>query len=115
VLVRINGDVFASGSTHLQESFFPAFAELAELLQKRIFRDYPVRIESHTSSLGNASVNRKISMARADVVKNYLVDKGSIDVRRLTAAGLGETQPIVTDGTNKEEQNLRIDLIVTTN
>lgn len=115
VLIRIHGSAFASGSAHLQESFFPAFAELAELLQKRIFRDYPVRIESHTSSLGNASVNRKISMARADVVKNYLVDKGSIDVRRLTAAGLGETQPIATDGTNKEEQNLRIDLIVTTN
>jgi outer membrane protein OmpA-like peptidoglycan-associated protein len=115
VLVRINGDVFASGSTHLQESFFPAFSQLAEILQRRAFRDYPVRIESHTSSLGNASVNRKLSMARADAVMNYLVDRGSVDVRRLTAAGLGETEPIATDGTNKEAQNLRIDIIVTTN
>ncbi len=115
VLVRINGDVFASGSTHLQESFFSTFSQLSEILQRGTFRDYPVRIESHTSSLGNASVNRKLSMARADAVKNYLVDRGSVDVRRLIAAGLGETQPIATDGANKAEQNLRIDIIITTN
>lgn len=115
VLVRINGDVFASGSTHLQESFFSTFSQLSEILQRRAFSDYPVRIESHTSSLGNASVNRKLSMARADAVKNYLIDRGSVDVRRLTAAGLGETEPIATEGTNKEEQNLRIDIIITTN
>ena len=61
------------------------------------------------------AVNRKLSMARADAVKNYLVDRGSVDVRRLTAAGLGETKPIATEGANKEEQNRRIDIIITTN
>ena len=115
VLIRVNGNVFASGSASLQESFFPTFAQLAAILQRSAFLDYPVRIESHTSSLGNASVNRKLSMARADVVKNYLVGEGSIDVRRLTAAGLGETKPIATDGVSREEQNLRIDIIITTN
>ena len=115
VLIRINGNVFATGSASLQESFFSTFARLAEILQRRAFIDYPVRIESHTSSLGNKSVNRKLSMARADVVKNYLIGEGSIDVRRLTAAGLGETQPIATDGASREEQNLRIDVIITTN
>lgn len=115
VLIRINGDVFASGSTHLQESFFSTFSQLAEILQRRAFSDYPVRIESHTSLLGNASVNRRLSMARADAVKNYLVDSGNVNVRRLTAAGLGETQPIDTDGASTEEQNRRIDIIITTN
>lgn len=115
VLIRINGNAFASGSTHLQESFFPTFSQLAEILQRRAFRDYSVRIESHTSSLGNASVNRRLSMARADVVKNYLVDRGNVDVKRLSAAGLGEDDPINTDGTNAEEQNRRIDIIITTN
>ncbi len=115
VLIRIQGDAFAFGSAHLQEDFLPTFALLAEILQRSPFRDYPVRIEAHTSSLGNASVNRKLSMARADTVKNYFVDRGNLDVKRLTAAGLGETEPIATDGVGKAEQNLRIDMIVTTN
>lgn len=115
VLIRIQGDAFAVGSAHLQESFLPTFALLAEVLQRTAFRDYPIRVESHTTSLGNESVNRRLSMARADTVKNYFVDRGNIEVERLTAAGLGETKPITSDGADKEEQNLRIDIIITTN
>ena len=115
VLIRVQGDVFAFGSAHLQEGFLPMFALLAEILQKTPFRDYPIRIESHTGSLGNASVNRRLSMARADAVKNYFIDRGDIDVKRLTAAGLGETESIAADGADKEEQNRRIDIIITTN
>jgi len=115
VLIRVQGDAFAVGSAHLQEGFLPTFALLAEILQRTAFRDYPIRVESHTTSLGNESVNRRLSMARADTVKNYFVDRGNINVERLTAAGLGETKPITSDGADKEEQNLRIDIIITTN
>ena len=115
VLVRVQGDAFAVGSAHLQEGFLPTFARLAEILQRTAFRDYSIRVESHTTSLGNESVNRRLSMARADTVKNYFVDQGNINVERLTAAGLGETKPLTSDGVNKEEQNLRIDIIITTN
>ena len=76
VLVRVQGDAFAVGSAHLQEGFLPTFARLAEILQRTAFRDYSIRVESHTTSLGNESVNRRLSMARADTVKNYFVDQG---------------------------------------
>ena len=115
VLIRVQGDAFAVGSAHLQEGFLPTFALLAEILQRAAFRDYPIRVESHTTSLGNESVNRRLSMARADTVKNYFVDRGNINVERLTAAGLGETKPITSEGVDKEEQNLRIDIIIATN
>ena len=114
VLIRIRGNAFAIGSTQLQEVFFETFAQLARVLRRDSFSSYPVRIEVHTSALGNANVNRNVSMGRADAIKQALV-AARIDTGRITAVGLGETQPIVNDGPNKEEQNRRIDIIIKTN
>ena len=114
VLVRIRGNTFAHGSTQLQREFAPTFEQLARILRRDGFTTYPVRIEVHTSALGNANVNRNVSMGRADAIKQALVAE-RIDPGRLTAVGLGETQPIVTDGANKEAQNRRIDIIIKTN
>ena len=115
ILIRINGNAFAHGSTQLQDTFFETFRQLAKVLRRSEFSNYLVRIEVHTSSLGNASVNRNVSMGRADSIKKFLNEEGRIDPKRLTAVGLGETQPIVKDGTGKEEQNRRIDVIIRTN
>lgn len=115
VLVRISGNVFAYGSTQLQREFFTTFDELARVLRMAKFRSYQVRIEAHTSAMGNADVNRNISMGRADSVKKFLVEGGGVDPKRLTVVGLGETQPIVRNGASKAEQNRRIDIIIRTN
>ena len=114
VLIRIRGNAFAHGSTQLQKEFSATFAQLARVLRRGNFSSYPVRIEVHTSALGNASVNRNVSMGRADAIKRSLVEE-RVNPERLTVVGLGETQPIVENGANKEEQNRRIDIIVKTN
>lgn len=114
VLIRIRGNAFAHGSTQLQKEFSPTFEQLASVLRRDNFSSYPVRIEVHTSALGNANVNRNVSMGRADAIKRSIVE-GRVNSDRLTAVGLGETQPIVEDGANKEEQNRRIDVIIKTN
>ena len=115
VLIRINGNVFAHGSTRIQGEFFDTFAQLAKVLRTAGFESYPVRIEVHTSSVGDASVNRNISMGRADSIKKSLIEEGSVDASRITAMGFGETQPIVREGANKEERNRRVDIIIQTN
>lgn len=115
VLVRVNGNVFAHGSTQLQKEFFQTFLGLAKILRTAGFDTYPIHIEVHTSSLGTANVNRKLSMGRADTIKKYLIDEGRVDANLITAEGLGETQPIATDGPDKEERNRRIDIIIKTN
>ena len=114
VLIRIRGNAFAHGSTQLQKEFSATFEQLARVLRRGNFSSYPVRIEVHTSALGNASVNRNVSMGRADAIKRSLVEE-RVNPERLTVVGLGETQPIVENGANKEEQNRRIDIIVRTN
>ena len=113
VLIRINGNVFASGSTQMQKEFINTFTELAKVLRTAGFSKYPVRIEAHTSALGNARVNQNVSMGRADSIKRFLIEKGRVDRTRITAIGFGETRPI--DGANSQEQNLRIDVIIKTN
>ena len=115
VLIRISGNAFAYGSTQLQREFFTTFDALGRVLRRAKFRSYKVRIEAHTGAIGDANVNRNISMGRADSVKKFLVESGGVDPKRLTAVGLGETQPIVRDGANKAEQNRRIDIIIRTN
>ncbi len=115
VLIRISGNAFAYGSMHIQPEFMDTFAQLAKVLRTAGFSKYPVRIEVHTSSLGEAKGNQKVSMGRADSIKRFLTTNGRVDAGRITAVGLGETQPIVEDGPNKEEKNRRIDVIIKTN
>ena len=115
VLIRINGNVFAYGSTQIQKEFINTFAVLAKVLRTAGFSKYPVRVEVHTSSLGDAKGNQNVSTRRADSIKRFLTTDGRVDAGRITAVGLGENQPIVKDGPNKEEMNRRIDVIIKTN
>ena len=114
VLIRIRGNAFAHGSIQLQKEFFATFERLGSVLRRESFSNYPVRIEVHTSALGSANANRNVSMGRADSIKRTLVEE-RVNPERLTALGLGETEPLIEEGPGKEEQNRRIDIIIKTN
>ena len=47
----------------------------------------------HADRIGNAAYNQKLSLRRANAVKQYLVEKG-IAPNRIYADGKGETQPL---------------------
>jgi len=67
-------------------------------------------IEGHTDSIGSYELNKRLSDARANAVKSFLVKNG-IDPSRLSAIGYGERKPIVTnmykDG---RAQNRRVEI-----
>ncbi len=52
-----------------------------------------VRVEGHTDSVGDDTKNLKLSQARAESVKAYLVSKG-IKPESLLPVGFGETRPL---------------------
>jgi len=99
---------FATGSAEILPASFGLLDEIAA-----IFKDNPqievVDIEGHTDSTGGAALNRKLSKARAESVRAYLVKKG-VAGKRLVAKGFGPDRPIGDNQTDAgREQNRRVE------
>ncbi|MFZ5479660.1 MAG: OmpA family protein [Myxococcota bacterium] len=65
-----------------------------------------VQVEGHTDDKGNDAYNLKLSQARAESVRAYLISKG-VPPERLLAVGFGETKPIETNLTEAGRGNNR--------
>lgn len=75
--------------------------------------DHPnmrIKISGHTDSDGNEDANLKLSQARADAIKDYIVKKGKISPSRIDAIGYGSTRPIVPESTPEDKKlNRRVE------
>jgi OOP family OmpA-OmpF porin len=52
-----------------------------------------ILVTGHTDRLGSKAYNAKLSTRRAEAVQNYLVQVGGISAGKVTAAGVGSSQP----------------------
>ncbi|MCX5849132.1 MAG: OmpA family protein [Deltaproteobacteria bacterium] len=73
-------------------------------------------IEGHTDNVdkdNNPDKNIKLSQARADSVRQYLIDKFGIDGARLSAIGYGPNKPIASNDTEKgRKKNRRVEAVI---
>jgi len=66
----------------------------------------------HTDAIGGDAYNQKLSVRRADAVKNYLVGKG-IEKNRVYTEGKGEKQPVADNKTSDgRAKNRRVEIEV---
>ena len=62
--------------------------------------------------MGSDSLNMKLSAARANSVRDYIVGQG-VEATRLTSIGFGKTKPIADNGTaDGREQNRRVEFTI---
>lgn len=64
-----------------------------------------VRVEGHTDFMGSEQYNQNLSERRANVVANYLVNRG-VAASKISAAGLGESQAQMTAACEAEVAKL---------
>jgi OOP family OmpA-OmpF porin len=57
-----------------------------------------ITIEGHTDRIGTHAYNEKLSLQRADAVKNYLVSRGAVPASKVTTVGKGSASPITDAG-----------------
>jgi OOP family OmpA-OmpF porin len=72
-------------------------------------------IEGHTDNISSAEYNQKLSQARANSVRQYLINNFGIKASRLSAVGYGLTKPIASNDTEEGRQkNRRVQAVIKT-
>jgi outer membrane protein OmpA-like peptidoglycan-associated protein len=112
LVLTLGNTLFATGRSDLKPGSTMGLDKLVVFLN-----DYPdrtVAVEGHTDDVGSVEMNQTLSQHRADSVKSYLMQKG-IQSSRLTASGIGETQPIADNQSESgRQQNRRVEIIIAT-
>lgn len=90
---------------------YPVLDDVVDVLNK-----HPeitlVEVQGHTDARGSDSYNLKLSQARSESARDYLIQKG-ISPSRLVAKGYGESQPIAPNSTAEGmSQNRRTEFII---
>jgi outer membrane protein OmpA-like peptidoglycan-associated protein len=105
-LVEVKKDrIVIKQQVHFVSAKYTVMADSFPLLNQvvQVLLDQPklrVSIEGHTDAVGGELANMKLSQARAESVRNYLVGKG-IAADRLEAVGFGPTKPVASNKTEK--------------
>jgi outer membrane protein OmpA-like peptidoglycan-associated protein len=106
--VTLRGVTFMSGRDELSPSSLVVLDEVAKQLVA--VPELKIEIAGHTDSKGTRIRNIRLSLARAEAVRAYLVMQG-VPAERLTARGYGPDKPVASNaGPNGRAMNRRVEL-----
>jgi OOP family OmpA-OmpF porin len=106
--IVLEGVNFETGSANLTDQSHATLDRVAASLAA-----YPllrVEVAGYTDSRGGAAINLRLSQARAEAVRAYLVSRG-VAPRQLTSRGFGAGNPIASNATAAgRARNRRVEL-----
>jgi outer membrane protein OmpA-like peptidoglycan-associated protein len=109
--IRLESVYFATNRANLLPASETSLNAAGEALQK-----YPalkLEVQGHTDTRGSAAANVRLSQARAEAVRSYLLAHFTLDAGHLRAKGYGETQPLNEERSDAELlQNRRVVIVV---
>ncbi len=101
--------LFKLGKAEIPESA-PQLEILVEFMVNK--ENIKIMIEGHTDSIGSDAVNDRLSLVRADVVRDYLIKNG-VDAKRIETKGYGKRRPIASNDTEfGRKLNRRTEIII---
>ncbi|HTR97959.1 MAG TPA: OmpA family protein [Candidatus Acidoferrales bacterium] len=103
--IRLENVYFETGSAKLKSESEQALNDAGSALQK--YPDLEIEVQGHTDKRGSAALNMKLSQARAEAVRQYLIDHFQLNPDHVTAKGYGETRPETAEKTAAEMQRDR--------
>ncbi|GHT61488.1 membrane protein [Bacteroidia bacterium] len=108
-----SGILYATNSSTLNQASKNSLIQFANSLKSN--PDTNVHIYGHTDSTGSDKINIPLSNERANSVDNFLVSQG-ISSARMTAEGLGSSQPVADNATTAgRQQNRRVEIYIIPN
>jgi len=110
LILRLSSLKFAPGSSKIDAAYFDLLSRVKDVLD--IYGDRNFRIEGHTDDQGELKANQRLSLKRAEAVRDFLAAAGA-DSSVMKALGYGEVRPIASNDFAKgREMNRRIDLVI---
>lgn len=101
---------FGTNSDEITSSSYQELDELAQWMNEN--QSIVIQLEGHTDFGGNAEASLRLSQARVESVKDYLIQK-KVKKNRIFTKAFGGTQPIITEGTREERAaNRRVEVRV---
>lgn len=105
--------IFQQGRAKIAEASFAELDKVVMMLNQN--PNMIVQLEGHTDTRGDPKANLKLSQARVDAVRDYLLDK-KIHKSKVKTKAFGGTQPISNEDTEEAHRmNRRVELRILKN
>ena len=112
IITNLKGDIlFNSGKYNLKPQAQTNIIKIGKIISK--YPEDRVKVIGHTDSQGSNETNAKLSLQRARVVYNQLIQSG-VPSEHIEIIGMGEMRPIASNATPEgRAKNRRVELEIT--